>query len=79
MTFKFILSGVTGRIGKQVLDQALQNPSITPVTALSRRPLPDLARRDKWLLLEDFKVCSEDVVADACILYNLSRIAAMQH
>lgn len=74
MTFKIILSGVTGRIGKEVLDQALQNPTITSVIALSRRPLPDFARNGKVkvLLLNDFTDYSDDVVAelvgaDGCI------------
>ena len=74
MTFKIILSGVTGRIGKQVLHQALQDSTITSVIALSRRSLPDLVRHAKLqvLVLEDFKVYPDEVVAelrdaDACI------------
>jgi dihydrodipicolinate reductase len=76
MTFKIILSGVTGRIGKEVLDQAIRNPVITSVIALSRRPLPDLAQHDKVrvLLVQDFNGYSEHVVeevagADGCIWY----------
>jgi dihydrodipicolinate reductase len=76
MTFKIILSGVTGRIGKQVLDQALRNPEITSVIALSRRPLPDLAQhaKVKVLVLENFNAYSDDVVtemvsSDGCIWY----------
>ncbi|KAF2626236.1 hypothetical protein BU25DRAFT_412065 [Macroventuria anomochaeta] len=74
MTFKIVLSGVTGRIGKQVLDQALQNPTITSVIALSRRPLPDLARhaKVKVLVLDNFRDYSDNVIAelagaDGCI------------
>ena len=74
MTFKPILSGVTGRIGNQVLHQALQDPSITSVMALSRRSLPDLVRHAKLkvLVLKDFKIYADDMVAelrdaDACI------------
>jgi uncharacterized membrane protein len=74
MTFKLILSGVTGRIGKQVLHQALQDPTITSVIALSRRSLPDLVQlaKLKVLVLEDFRKYPDDVAtelldADACI------------
>jgi dihydrodipicolinate reductase len=78
MTFKIVLSGVTGRIGKQILDQAVRNPTITSVIALSRRPLPDLAHHDKVkvLLMPDFTDYSNDVVAelagaDGCIWYSI--------
>ncbi|KAJ8107301.1 hypothetical protein OPT61_g8961 [Boeremia exigua] len=74
MTLTIILSGVTGRIGKQVLNQALQNPIIGSVIALSRRPLPELAQHSKVkvLVLEDFETYPDDVVdelvrADGCI------------
>jgi uncharacterized protein YbjT (DUF2867 family) len=74
MTFKLILSGVTGRIGKQVLHQALQNTTITSVIALSRRSLPDLVRHSKLevVVLEDFNTYPDVVIAelrgaDACI------------
>ena len=65
MTFKIILSGATGRIGKQVLHQALLNATITSVIALSRRPMPELAHHDKLkvLVLEDFKVYPDEVIA----------------
>lgn len=76
MTFKLVLSGVTGRIGKQVLHQALQDSTITSVIALSRRFLPDLVRdpRVKLRVLEDFNAYPDDVIAelqdaDACIWY----------
>ncbi|KZM28514.1 hypothetical protein ST47_g385 [Ascochyta rabiei] len=74
MTFKLIISGVTGRIGRQVLHHALQNPTITSVIALSRRASPDLVQHAKVLVLvlQDFTVYPEDVVAelagaDGCI------------
>lgn len=76
MTFKIILSGVTGRIGRQVLHHALQNPLISSVITLSRHHLPDLAQYNKVkvLVLKDLRVYSENVVAelvgaDACIWY----------
>lgn len=37
---KVILTGSTGFIGREVLNQCLQHPSITSVVALSRRELP---------------------------------------
>jgi uncharacterized membrane protein len=74
MTFKLILSGVTGRIGSQVLHQALRNPSVSSVIALSRRPLPVIGAHKKVevVLLEDFTQYSDGVLeklsgADACI------------
>lgn len=76
MTFKMILSGVTGRIGKQVLHQALLNTTITSVIALSRRPLPDIAQNDKVkvLVLKDFNMYPDDIItelidADGAIWY----------
>ena len=85
MTFKIILSGVTGRIGKEVLAQALENSTITSVIALSRRPLPDLAWHAKVevLVLKDFKMYPDDIVgklidADGCIWYYSRGTAAMQ-
>jgi len=74
MGFKIILSGVTGRIGSVVLEQALQHPSITSIIALSRRQLPELARHDKIEVVvgEDFNAYAKEVVArlseaDGCI------------
>jgi uncharacterized protein YbjT (DUF2867 family) len=75
MGFKLLISGVSGRIGSQVLEQALQNSSISSIIALSRRPLPELAARHdqlEVLVLTDFASYSADVVAqingaDGCI------------
>jgi hypothetical protein len=74
MTFKIIISGVSGRIGTQVLEQALRHPSVSSIIALSRRPLPELARHEhvKVVILEDFNVYPESVIArlsgaDGCI------------
>jgi dihydrodipicolinate reductase len=84
MTFKIVLSGVTGRIGKQVLHQALQNPAVTSVIALSRRPLSDLAQhaKVKVLVIENFtkypdEAIAELVGADGCIWYVLRRDHSM--
>jgi uncharacterized protein YbjT (DUF2867 family) len=74
MGFKLVISGVTGRIGSQVLVQALRHPSVSSVIALSRRPLPELARHSglEIVVLEDFTSYSDDVIAklsgaDGCI------------
>ena len=65
MTFTLILSGVTGRIGSQVLHHALRNPTISSVIAPSRRPLPNMEGREKVevVLLEDFSRYPDDVLA----------------
>ncbi|KAF1833672.1 hypothetical protein BDW02DRAFT_569761 [Decorospora gaudefroyi] len=74
MTFKILLSGVTGRIGSQVLHQALRNPSVSSVIALSRRAIPDLegCKKVEVVLLDDFTRYSDEVLsklsgADGCI------------
>jgi hypothetical protein len=74
MGFKLLIAGVTGRIGSPVLVHALRLPSVSSVIALSRRPLPELARHDKLeiVVLEDFTSYSDEVIsklsrADGCI------------
>jgi dihydrodipicolinate reductase len=75
MGYKLLISGVSGRIGAQVLEQALQDPSISSIIALSRRPLSELALRHNQLevvVLTDFTCYSDEVVAkfagaDGCI------------
>ncbi|KAF2020792.1 hypothetical protein BU24DRAFT_469573 [Aaosphaeria arxii CBS 175.79] len=65
MEFKIVLTGVTGRIGSEVLRQCLKDPSITSVIALSRRPLPDVVQDPKLdlIVMNDFDDYSEDVLA----------------
>jgi dihydrodipicolinate reductase len=74
MAFKLIVSGVSGRIGAQVLEQALLSPSVSSVVALSRRALPDLAHHQRLeiVVMDDFTQYSEEVIAklsgaDGCI------------
>jgi uncharacterized protein YbjT (DUF2867 family) len=74
MGFKLLITGVTGRIGSQVLAQALRLPSVSSVIALSRRPLSDTVRHNRLevVVLEDFTSYSADVIAklssaDGCI------------
>ncbi|KAJ6626250.1 hypothetical protein B0H10DRAFT_1906815 [Mycena sp. CBHHK59/15] len=72
---KVILTGTTGFIGSEVLAQCRQNPAITSIIALSRRPLAaDITADPKvqTVLMKDFKKYPDALVqqlagADACI------------
>ncbi|RDL33175.1 uncharacterized protein BP5553_08614 [Venustampulla echinocandica] len=72
---KVILSGATGYIGKEVLSQALNHPSITELVCITRRPLPEPFATNpkvKVIVLDDFlsyppQVLSELKGAEACI------------
>jgi uncharacterized protein YbjT (DUF2867 family) len=72
---KIILSGATGFIGSEVLQQYLKSPSVTSVVALSRRSLPEAVTsnpRVRVVIMNDFTVYSETVLqelagAEACI------------
>jgi NAD dependent epimerase/dehydratase family enzyme len=71
---KVILAGSSGFIGQEILHQALHNPSITSLIALSRRPLPTTNPKLKTVLLEDFTSYSPAVLAElsgaeSCIWY----------
>ncbi|KAJ5182851.1 hypothetical protein N7492_000467 [Penicillium capsulatum] len=68
---KVILTGSTGFIGREVLNQCLHHPAITSVVALSRRDLP---AHDKLhvVIIDDFLVypaSAREIIkgADACI------------
>jgi uncharacterized protein YbjT (DUF2867 family) len=75
---KVILTGPTGFIGQQVLEQCLQHPSITSVVALSRRELPaPIASNPKLKvsIVDDFLSYSDTLIhdikgAEACIWYS---------
>lgn len=70
---KIVLTGATGFIGNEVLQQCLANPAVTSVVALSRRPLDSISDpKLKVVVLKDFTVYDEDVLkdiegAEACI------------
>ena len=77
MSLKIVVSGVTGRIGAHVLHHALQNPLVSRVIAISRRPPPGTGMHAKLevVLLEDFTKYPDDVLAklsgaDGCIWYR---------
>ncbi|KAI2906882.1 hypothetical protein CBS147371_10994 [Aspergillus niger] len=69
---KIILTGSTGFIGHQILTQCLQNPHITSIIALSRRPIPTKNPKLTVKLVEDFLIYPESLLqdlrgAEACI------------
>jgi nucleoside-diphosphate-sugar epimerase len=74
MTFKIILSGVSGQIGSEVLQQCLDDSSVTSIVALARRPLPLRDDRLELIVMDDFTQYSDDVLAklsgaDGCVWY----------
>ncbi|KAH8669563.1 hypothetical protein BGZ60DRAFT_407788 [Tricladium varicosporioides] len=81
---KYILTGVTGFIGEEVLHQCRQNPSITSIIALTRRPLPEEISADpkvEVIIMKDFKTYTPEVLeklkgADACI-WSMGHVAAV--
>ena len=72
---KLVLTGTTGFIGQEILAQALSNPSITSIIALSRKPLPAALASNpklKTVIVEDFSTYTPSVLkelegAEACI------------
>lgn len=64
MDFELLISGVSDRIGAQVLEQALRTLSISCIIALSRRPLPGLGcyANLEVVVLKDFTKYSEEVI-----------------
>lgn len=72
---KVILAGSTGFIGREVLEQCIQHPSVTSIVALSRRPLPEPAAshpKVEVVVEEDFTSYSPSTLqaiqgAGACI------------
>jgi len=72
---KVILAGSTGFIGREVLEQCLQNASITSIIAPSRRDLPSSVTSNPKLkvrIVEDFLAYPESLLQDvkgakACI------------
>ncbi|KAH7317586.1 hypothetical protein BKA65DRAFT_465562 [Rhexocercosporidium sp. MPI-PUGE-AT-0058] len=72
---KIILTGSTGTIGTEVLTQSINNPSLTEIVILSRRPLPPThptSPKIKTIVISDFlsypaQVLKELSGAEACI------------
>jgi hypothetical protein len=79
---KVILAGSSGFIGKEVLRQCLQNPSITSLIALSRRELPVTDPKLKTVLVDDFTAYKPEVLrelegAESCIWYIYIRTSLL--
>ena len=74
---KIILTGCTGFIGREILEQCLQNTSITSIIALSRRELPPSVTSNpklKVVIVKDFLSYPDSLLqdirgAEACIWY----------
>ncbi|PVH79345.1 hypothetical protein DL98DRAFT_492929 [Cadophora sp. DSE1049] len=72
---KIILTGSTGMIGTEVLAQSINNPSLTEIVVLSRRPLPPshpTSPKVKTIIIEDFLLYPASVLqelsgTEACI------------
>lgn len=69
---KIILTGSSGFIGREVLDQCIKNPRITAIVAVSRSELHIVDPKLKVSILNDFLALPDLVLqdlkdADACI------------
>jgi len=69
---RIILTGATGFVGSQVLDQLLDDDTVTGITALVRRPLNLAADKLDVVLIDDFMQYDEHLLASlsqhsACI------------
>jgi uncharacterized protein YbjT (DUF2867 family) len=73
---KLVIVGATGFVGGEVLRQALRNPAITSIVAISRREMPQPAPQNvklNYFVLEDwtsqYPESLQTVIrsADACI------------
>jgi uncharacterized protein YbjT (DUF2867 family) len=65
---KVILTGCTGFIGNEVLNQCLARPDISSIIALSRRPLPSTPQftnpKLKVVILKDFTTYTDSVLEE---------------
>lgn len=68
---KIIVTGPTGTAGSEVITQALADPRVEQITAISRRPLAVEHRKLKTVILKDFldysSIQSELQGHDACL------------
>lgn len=69
---KIIVTGATGTIGSAVLQQAIENPAVTSIIALTRRPVDTSSTKVKNIIHTDFLQYDDAVVselkgAQACI------------
>jgi uncharacterized protein YbjT (DUF2867 family) len=68
---KLVITGPTGMVGAEAVRQALADPQVDSIVAVSRRPLDLQAPRLKSVVLEDFmrfsSIADELAGADACL------------
>ncbi len=69
---KVIVTGSTGTVGSAVLQQCIENPAVTSVVALTRRPLEVKDPKLNNIIHKDFLNYDEEVLkqlkgAQACI------------
>ncbi|KAH7107263.1 hypothetical protein BKA62DRAFT_649428 [Auriculariales sp. MPI-PUGE-AT-0066] len=72
---KIILTGCTGRVGAAVLQECINNPAVTTIVALTRRPLDSIVNSSKLTniiltreqFLEPVSVQTQLHGADACV------------
>src|ERR1700761_4982050 len=72
---KIIITGATGFIGREVVQQCLTNSAVTSIVCISRRDLPESVKSNskvKVIILKDWSSFSEDVMdeltgAEACV------------
>ena len=57
MNKHLLILGATGLVGQQLLQQALQDPTVSRVTAPTRKPLPPHAKLDNPIV--DFAALPE--------------------
>lgn len=81
MNKHLLILGATGLVGQQLLQQALQDPTVSRVTAPTRKPLPPHAKLDNPIV--DFAALPEQAAwwqADAmlCALGTTIRLAGSQ-
>jgi len=69
---KIIITGASGFIGQEVLQQCIDNPAITSIIVLSRRSLSITNPKLMVVILKDFLNYPDNVIqelegSDACI------------
>lgn len=71
---KVIVTGSTGRVGSAVLQSCIQNPAVTSICAITRRPLDLLDPKLNNIVSKDFTNYDDAILeqlkgARACIWY----------
>ena len=71
---KIILTGSTGTVGSAVLENCINNPSVTEIVALTRRPLDVKSSKLNNIIHKDFLKYDQNVIdqlkgAEGCVWY----------